>query len=255
MHPDAKLCPQLQDLDLQIDELSKQISELPKHIAQIEKTLENRIRRLESEKAALAVNQKDRKRFEGDIQVSEQKISKLRSQLMEAKTNEQYRAFQAEIAFCEGEIRKSEDKILELMGQSEPLEKNVKLAEGELAGDKQRVAEEVQQARARTEALKKQLADVRARRGDVAGQMQRPTLTQYERMRPRKAGRAVAEIVNERCSGCHIMVRPQIIQDLRITERLITCESCGRFLYIEAPPTTFEEIMAADPRGTRVDMS
>jgi uncharacterized protein len=255
MHPDAKLCPQLQDLDLQIDELSKQISELPKHIAQIEKTLEDRIRKLESEKAALATNQKERKRLEGEIQVSEQKISKLRSQLMDAKTNEQYRAFQAEIAFGEGEIRKAEDKILELMAQSEPLEKNVKLAEGELAGDKQRVAEEVQQARIRTEELKKQLAEVRARRGEVAAQMQRSTVAQYERMRPRKAGRAVAEILNERCSGCHIIVRPQMMQDLRITERLITCESCGRFLYIEPPPTTFEEVMAADPRGTRVDMS
>ena len=42
------------------------------------------------------------------------------------------RAFQNEIDFCQKEIRKSEDRILELMGESEPLDKNVKAAEAAL---------------------------------------------------------------------------------------------------------------------------
>ena len=52
--------------------------------------------------------------------------------MLEAKTNEIYRAFQNEIEFCQKEIRKPEDRILELMGESEPLEKNVKTAEAAL---------------------------------------------------------------------------------------------------------------------------
>ncbi len=68
----------------------------------------------------------------GDIQVHEQKISKLKDQLLQAKTNEQYRAFQNEISYFETEIRKAEDKILEHMEQSEPLDKNVKAAEVDL---------------------------------------------------------------------------------------------------------------------------
>ena len=46
--------------------------------------------------------------------------------MLQAKTNEQYRAFQNEIGYCETEIRKSEDRILDLMGEAEPLEKNAK---------------------------------------------------------------------------------------------------------------------------------
>ncbi len=49
-----------------------------------------------------------------------------------AKTNEQYKAFQNEIGFCETEIRKSEDHILELITASEPLDRNVKAAEASL---------------------------------------------------------------------------------------------------------------------------
>ncbi len=61
--------------------------------------------------------------------MQEQKISKLKGQMMEAKNNEQYTAFQHEIEFCQSEIRRFEDRILKLMTESEPLEKNVKAAE------------------------------------------------------------------------------------------------------------------------------
>ena len=83
-------------------------------------------------RAALAANQRDRKKLEGDIQIHEQKISKLRDQMLQAKTNEQYRAFQSEIDWCGTEIRKSEDRILDFMEQSEPLEKKPKAAEADL---------------------------------------------------------------------------------------------------------------------------
>src|SRR5579863_1908601 len=119
----------LQSLDLRIAELEREVATLPKHIAQIEKALDSHLRRLEADRAALVANQKDRKLLEDDIKVHQQKISKLRDQTLQAKTNEQYRAFQNEIDFAAREIRKCEDRILDLMGQSEPLDANVKKAE------------------------------------------------------------------------------------------------------------------------------
>src|SRR5438270_10887964 len=106
MHPDTDLVIQLQRLDQQIAALDKEIAALPKHNAAIEKTLESHIRRLEADKAALSANGKDRRKLEGDIQVHEQKISKLRDQMLQAKNNEQYRAFQHEIDYIAAEIRK-----------------------------------------------------------------------------------------------------------------------------------------------------
>src|SRR5713226_10097587 len=129
MLPDITSAVRLQEVDIRLTELAKEIASLPKHIAEIEKKLEAHQRKLEADRAALTANQKDRKRLEGDIQVQQQKISKLKDQMLEAKTNEQYRAFQHEIEYCEKEIRRAEDRILDLMGESEPLERNVKVAE------------------------------------------------------------------------------------------------------------------------------
>ena len=122
MTPEIESILRVQSLDLRIAELEKEIATLPKQIAEIERALDTHNRRLEADKAALSGNQKDRKRLEEDIKVQEQKVSKLRDQMMQAKTNDQYRAFQHEIDFCQQEIRKSEDKILDLMGEAESLE-------------------------------------------------------------------------------------------------------------------------------------
>ena len=139
MHSDLKLVIRLQEIDNRLVDLTREITALPKHIAEIEKKLVSHERKLEADRAALTANQKERKKCEGDIQVQEQKISKLKDQMLQAKTNEQYRAFQHEIEFCEKEIRRFEDRILELMGESEPLDKNVKAAEGALKAERQQL--------------------------------------------------------------------------------------------------------------------
>ena len=76
MHPDIHLVTKLQSLDSRIEELKKEISALPRHVAEIEKALGAHTRRLEADQAALAANQKERKKLEGDIQVQELKASR-----------------------------------------------------------------------------------------------------------------------------------------------------------------------------------
>src|SRR5436190_23843603 len=100
MLPDITSAVRLQEVDNRLTDLNKEIASLPKHIAEIEKKLESHTRKLEADRAALTANQKDRKKLEGDIQVQEQKISKLKDQMLGAKTNDQFKAFQHEITFC-----------------------------------------------------------------------------------------------------------------------------------------------------------
>jgi predicted nucleic acid-binding Zn-ribbon protein len=220
----------LQALDRKIAQLENEIAALPKHIAEIEKKLEAHTRRLEADKAALVANGRDRKKFEADIQVQEQKISKLKGQMLETKTNEQYRAFQNEIAYAEGEIRKAEDHILELMEQSEPLEKNVKAAEADLKKEQQHVESEKTRAREQTAADQKLLNEQRAERNSIVEQIDKNLYAHYERIRRKTKGTAIADATEGRCNACQISLRPQFFQDLRRGEEVMFCEMCGRIL-------------------------
>jgi predicted nucleic acid-binding Zn-ribbon protein len=245
-NPDTDLVLKLQSLDTRISELDKEVADLPKHIAQIEKALESHLRRLESDRAALAANQKDRRKFEGDIQVQQQKISKLRDQMLQVKTNEQYRAFQNEITYCEEEIRKAEDRILDLMGESEPLEANLKKAETALAEEKKQVESEKQRARERTAVDQKQLDQLKSERKALVAQLKPELHSLYQRIRKKWRGSVIAEVQDGRCTGCNIALRPQFFQDVRKGDQVLQCESCGRIVYYN-PPVDVEKDMAENP--------
>jgi len=240
MLPDITSAVRLQEVDNRLTDLTKEIASLPKHIDEIEKKLESHQRKLDADRAALGANQKDRKKLEGDIQVQEQKISKLKDQMLQAKTNDQYQAFQHEIGFCQAEIRRAEDRILDLMAESEDLDKNVKAAEIALKAEKAQVEGEKQQARERTEADQKALDDLNATKTAIVASMNPNVYKNYERIRSRR-GLAVAEVLDGRCSVCHIAVRPQYLQDLKRGEQVQVCESCQRILYYN-PPASFDDI-------------
>ncbi len=247
MLPDIQHAIRLQVLDDRITLLTKEIAALPKHIAEIEKKLEGHIRRLEADKAALQGNLKDRKKNETDIQTHEQKISKLKGQMMDAKTNDQYNAFKKEIEFCEQEIARCEERIIVLMTDSEPLDKAVKAAEVAMAAEKKEVDAEKKVAQDRTAAHKAEIAKLNEDRKTIVAQMTPKIASEYERIRKGRLGVAMAEAVNGRCGKCNILLRPQFLQELKLGQSIMVCESCRRMMYYNAPES-FDDLVPPSVR-------
>lgn len=246
MNADVSLVVGLQRLDQRIAELQREISFLPQHIAAIEKTLDQRLRRVDAGRAALAANQKDRKRLEEEIKIQEQKISKLRDQMLQAKTNDQYRAFQNEISFCEKAIRTAEDQILELMGDSDPLEKGLRAAEAGLKQEQAQVEGEKRKAEQKAATDGAALRVLERERKQTVAQIKPAIYQAYERIRKKRHGVGVSEVVEDRCGACNMALRPQVLQDLRKGEEVLYCEVCGRILYI-VPTQSFEDQVDAAP--------
>src|SRR3981081_3585637 len=159
MTADIEQVTRLQSLDLRIAELEREIATLPRHIAQIEKTLDSHLRKLEADRGALLANQKERKRLEDDGKLEGPKISKLKDQMLGAKTNEQYRAFQHEIDYCEAAVRKYNDRILALM------------AEAEVKEEKRQEESEKTAARERPAQDQKELDQYRTERKELVSQV------------------------------------------------------------------------------------
>jgi uncharacterized protein len=241
MLPDLKLVIRLQEIDNRLRDLAHEIAALPKHIAEIEKKLVSHERKLEADRAALAANQKERKQCDFDIQAQDQKISKLKDQMLQAKTNDQYRAFQNEIEFCQKAIQTIEDRILELMNESEPLDKNVKAAEEALKAEKAEVEAEKAQVRERTAVDQKAAQEFNTERAALVAQITPAVYKNYERIRKGRRGLAIAEAVEGRCSACNMIIRLQFFQDLKRGDQIMTCESCQRLLYYN-PPVAVEDL-------------
>jgi predicted nucleic acid-binding Zn-ribbon protein len=55
----------------------------------------------------------------------------------------------------------------------------------------------------------------------------------YDRLAQRsRDGIAVAEVINGSCSACNMSLRPQMNVEVKKGDKIMTCESCSRILYI-----------------------
>src|SRR5436305_4304836 len=132
MHADLERLVKLEQVDREIARLTAEVAALPKRVAEIEHQLSDAKAKVEQAKTAIKSQEQKRRGLESDIQSFEQKIAKFRDQSLDVKTNDQYRALMHEIEFAQAEIRKAEDKILEIMEGAELFDRQVKTSEVEL---------------------------------------------------------------------------------------------------------------------------
>ena len=243
MHPDLKTVIDLQHVDSRIGELTTQIDALPGQIQTLEAQLKDFLHAHEERKLRLAANQRERKELDGEIQLIQTKISKHKGQLYEVKTNEQYKAMLKEIEGEEANIRKIEDKILEKMVEAEDIQKLVTEAGARLEGEKARVAAETKRLNSLREADVKERDELLAQRKALAAALSAGLMETYERVRKGRRGVAVAEVRDGFCTACNVRLRPQVYNDIRTNETLLTCESCSRIMFCVEPPLEVSDQM------------
>ena len=247
MHPDLKGVVEIQQLDRQVAELGALIDSLPKQIQTLQSQLDEFIYAHEERKKRLAANLKERKNLEGEIKVIQEKITKHKDQLYQVKTNDQYRAMLKEIEGEEANTRKIEDQILEKMIEAEDIQEHIKEAAARLEGEKARVAAEIKRLQDERQKDLEERERQQARRKDVAAALSNSVLALYERIRHYRTGPAVAEVRNGLCTGCNVLLRPQVYNEVRSNEAVLTCENCSRIYYYVEPPA--EDQTGGSSRG------
>jgi uncharacterized protein len=141
-------------------------------------------------------------------------------------------ALQDEIAALRRRIGQLEDQELELMEQIEPLDSALAGLASEAAAldDEARrlrasIAEQEAEAAAELEA-------VRGRREAIAAEVDEELLAEYDVLRRRLGGVAIARLVGGSCGGCHLGLSAVEVDRLRHLppEEPARCEECGRLL-------------------------
>jgi predicted nucleic acid-binding Zn-ribbon protein len=230
MPTDLEKLVELQAVDLELARLNAQLATIPKTIARIDAKLASARKRVEDAQAAIKAGDSAKRQYEQEIRSLNEKILKFRGQSSSIKNNEQYKALLSEIAHAEGEIAGYEEKILELMLNADSLQSQLAAAEAALKAESAEIEIQKVEAEKAGEADRLAAAKAQARSQELRKGVDDTLLATYDRIL-KSRGYAVAEVLDHRCAACQVMLRPQVLSNVRAAQEVVHCDSCGRMLY------------------------
>jgi predicted nucleic acid-binding Zn-ribbon protein len=235
VHPDLERLIRLQALDSRAAEARRLQVTIPDTQRALDDRLEGARQAVAAAKDRLAANNASRRNLEKDIAAIQTRLSRYKDQLMEVKTNREYHAMQHEIETAQGEVKQIEDQMLELMVTGDDITAGLKSAEATLKSAEQQIVREHADLDKQLAAASASIEELGRERAALAATISKPTLALYEQVARGRKGVAVAIARDERCSECHVRLRPQIYQHIRQNNSIIQCDSCQRVLYFIPP--------------------
>ena len=235
MHPDLETLVDLHRADVELRRFDAELAALPQKKGAIDAQIVSDRAALDAAKGALDGQSRDRKRLELEVLDFEAKRSKYKGQLGEVKTNKEYTALLHEIENVDREIRSREDLILEAMERVEGGQARVRSEEAAFKGVEASRREEIKVIEAKIRECETKRAAVALTREQKVGALKPDLLAEYSRILARR-GTALAEAKDGACTMCHVKLRAQVFVDVKRNDAIITCSSCSRIMFFNAPP-------------------
>ena len=238
MTPDLERLIRLQQLDSAADEARRKIADYPERTQRLDAALQSARDVLAEVKSRLTAAQERRRAEEKEVAGVQTRLAKYKDQLLEVKTNREYTALLHEIEAAQGDIRAREDRILELMMESDELNAAIKSGEADFKTTEKSVASERSALDAERVNLQSEVDKISAERDALVPQIDRRVLGTFETIAKGRKGVAVAPARGGLCTICHVRLRPQVFNEIRQNSSIIQCDSCQRILYYVDSPET-----------------
>jgi hypothetical protein len=230
-----------------MDSARRRLAELPGAEQALDTQLAASTAAVDAAKAVLAESHTALRQLEKDVAAVDSRMAKFESHKSAVKTNHEYQALNHEIATAKVEKDGLEERILVLMEEADKLSAVLKAAETVRATTKRDTDKTRAALVAERSAHDAAIARLTGERDAQARTVDAKPLALYEQLFKGRRGVGIAGIVDDRCAGCHVRLRPHLTQQVRRNDSIVQCESCQRILYYIAPPPKGEESTPASP--------
>lgn len=161
----------------------------------------------------------------------EAKQRDLNAKLMAAQSNREYQALKDQIAADDMARSVLEDEILEALEKLDGFKKLIADAEATLARGKDDLAKAVKTVKDSEATLLADVARCETELRDVEKQLPVDFYQAYERLARTRGAEAMASVDGNNCGGCFQVITANM-QNSLLTGKVVTCQSCGRVLYL-----------------------
>ncbi len=223
----------LQAIDSEAYVLNLEKAKKPDEIKTLEELFEAKkadLKELEEKSLDL---QKQKKEKELELAAKESATVKLQGQLYSLKTNKEYQTMLGQIEDSKADASLIEDKILELLEQVDGVKAEVEKEKLRLKEDEKLFLADKAKVDLRVKEIDDRLSQLDSLRKQAIPGIDPKILAQYDRILSSRDGLAIVTVKGNSCGGCNMFVPPQVINLIKMYERIVTCEMCNRMLYIE----------------------
>ena len=235
MIPELENLITLQKLDLQIRAIETRLARIPVEVEELEEEIATERANVKAAEDRLSESQKQRRAMEGELEQMETLLGKYKDQLMQVTTNDEYKAMQKQIDNAKEEIGKKEEDILIGMEEADRFQEQLKLRQKELEEGQKKVSAMEADLEAEATRLRTELEEETSKREKLLASIDANLLAQYRKVAQARSGIAMAEAKDEHCDVCHVRLRPQVYNEIRVGKEILSCDSCGRIMYYLGP--------------------
>lgn len=224
----------LQQVDRQVDQAQARLDAIHR-ILEDDVELRAALGRAESARAGKEQTGSNLRTAEENVQRQFEKIKQAEGSLYggSVRIPKELQDLQNDVASLKRHLTTLEERQLEAMLKLETAEQELKTAEAQLDGLRNRLGDQHRDLLDEKAALTKDMERLQAERKAVVSALAQQALEQYEDLRRQRRGTAVAEINESSCSACGTRLTAALQQNARSTTQMAHCPSCGRILYAD----------------------
>jgi hypothetical protein len=222
---------QLQRLDSEIKQITLFLENIPGLIAETDKKIERSSQVAASAQGKMTHSQKKRRELEAEVKDIKDHIAKYKRQLNEVKTNKEYTALLKEIEESQSKVDRLEEEVIAEMLLADDIQKEIKEANQKFAKAKEKFSREKEAILQKKKETEEKAEKLNQDKQALLPQIPPEQVSLYLNIYRKKGGVALSPVKGDFCAMCHMRIRPQVLNELRDTRKLILCENCGRILF------------------------
>lgn len=225
----------LQQADIAIFEVKKELEGYELQLGEMDKELEQLKEKIEEHEKNIEEQNKEHSDQEKMLFIEQERLKRTRSKLQgtSIKNPHAYHANQREIEKVRKDIEAIEVSLLELMEVNETEQSQLDNSQAELDEKETQRSTTSGEIGGRVVELNEKCDELEKKRESLAGRIDSAVLPVYEKLHGRYPQNSVVAARKELCLGCHMLIPPQLYNELQRGEKFITCPACGRILFFQ----------------------
>lgn len=231
MDRDIQVLQEVQEWDKEIYLLRGTLEEIPSELAEINQEVERErasLQKLQEELKGFQLKQKEK---EKELAAKEENIRKYDAQLAQVKTNKEYASLQTEIRSLKADNSLLEEAIINMIDQVEAFQERTEEQKRKVAAAEALLNQKKQEFEEKSKTIREKIEVLTKQKKEKIKEVNPEIALLYERIVTKKHGWALVKVEGEVCPACQIQLRPQVVNEAKLKERIIVCDNCSRILY------------------------